>query len=452
MQILATLFLILWLVSLGAVTPASAGDDDIAVIIGNRNYTASIPAVEYAHNDADAMRRYLTEKERILGGNILDLRDASQAAMQSAFGNERTHRGKLWRWLKPGKSRVFVYYSGHGVPGLSDQRGYLLPVDADPDAPEINGFPVDLLYRNLAKLEARSITVFLDACFSGESPRGMLIRSASGVVLTPKLPQAAPGLTVLTAAQGNQVASWDETAKHGLFTRYLLAGLNGAADSTDYGTYDGRVTLAELRGYLDDTMTYAARREFGRIQTATSLGADDTVLSRRQRPAAVAARPLPRPSPQAVVDGQPSNRRFDPNRPASVFEPSPPPAKVAAAVSRPTPMSKPRPGRPQDFDGPWQVEIVFHVNGDSYRYEEDVTVKNGRFEEYLDIHDIRLGQHSQRNWILDGAVDGKGRLVQSLLHYAHVYAISFDLAGTLEQATGTTRAKSWTVSIRSKKR
>ena len=37
---------------------------------------------------------------------------------------------------------MVVFYSGHGVPGLKDRRGYLLPADADPDSVEINGFPL----------------------------------------------------------------------------------------------------------------------------------------------------------------------------------------------------------------------------------------------------------------------------------------------------------------------
>ena len=52
---------------------------------------------------------------------------------------------------------VVVYYSGHGVPGPGGERGYLLPVNADPDAPEINGYPIDLLLANLARLEMRIV-------------------------------------------------------------------------------------------------------------------------------------------------------------------------------------------------------------------------------------------------------------------------------------------------------
>ena len=53
------------------------------------------------------------------------------------------------------------------------RRGYLLPVDADPDSAEINGYPIDLLYANLGKLDAaKSVRVFLDACFSATATGG----------------------------------------------------------------------------------------------------------------------------------------------------------------------------------------------------------------------------------------------------------------------------------------
>ena len=98
--------------------------------------------------------------------NIIELLDASQAQLETTFGNERSHEGTLWRYLHPRGSDVVVYYSGHGVPGLNDRRGYLLPRNAHPDTAEINGYPIDVLYENLGKLaDARSVTVYLDACF-----------------------------------------------------------------------------------------------------------------------------------------------------------------------------------------------------------------------------------------------------------------------------------------------
>ena len=251
----------------------------VAVIIGNRSYAHErVPEVAYAHRDADAFRRFVLDVLGFNPDNLIDLRDASQAEMETAFGNERRHEGKVWRYLHPRHgSDVVVFYSGHGVPGLQDGRGYLLPVDADPDSAEINGYPIDVLYANLGKLEdAKTVRVFLDACFSGDSDQGMLVRSASPVYVQAALPEAAGDkLTILAAASGREVASWDDEAQHGLFTRHLLDALYGAGDADS----DGAVTAAEAKTYLDDTMTLAARREFGRHQNANLNGAADAVLA-----------------------------------------------------------------------------------------------------------------------------------------------------------------------------
>jgi len=247
------------------------------VIIGNRNYAGNVPAVEFAHNDADAMQRFVIEFLGVSKRNVIELRDANLAEMESVLGNPRTHQGKLWRWVRPRESDVFIYYSGHGMPGLKDGRRYLLPVDANPDTPELQGYALEVLYRNLENLDARSVTVFLDACFSGESPRGPLTRKASGIRVVPKEEPVAT-FTVLSAAGRDQIASWDEEANHGLFTKHLLDALYGAADGKRYGQPDGRITLSEIKNYLDREMTYAARRKHGRMQEATVTGDSEKVI------------------------------------------------------------------------------------------------------------------------------------------------------------------------------
>ena len=83
-------------------------------------------------------------------------------------------------------------------------------------------------------------------------------------------------MVVLTAASGDQLASWDEGAKQGLFTRYFLEAVYGAADSNA----DGAVDLGEVKAYLDKTMTRRARRDFLREQDAWVSGAPGTVLVR----------------------------------------------------------------------------------------------------------------------------------------------------------------------------
>ena len=313
----------------GGVTQATEvrNPDGVAVIVGNRDYTnPDVPEVSFAHRDADAFRRYVVDVLGFDPENIIDLRDARQSEMEAAFGNERSHEGVLWRYLNPdGGSAVVVFYSGHGVPGLKDGRGYLLPVDADPNTAEINGYPIDLLNGNLSKLtEAESVWVFLDACFSGSSHRGMLVRAASPASVTPSLPAGvAERLTLLTAASGDQVASWDEEAGHGLFTHHLLDALYGAGDGDD----DGHVTAQEAKTYLDRHMTRAARKIYGRHQRADLRKAGDVVLAAAPADGAFLARPdLDAPGPVPVVGGSEDDDGTD-------GDDSSPPALELAAVT-----------------------------------------------------------------------------------------------------------------------
>ena len=281
----------------GGAAPSAGDGLGVAVIVGNRTYADErVPEVAYAHSDAEAFKRFVTGRLGFDADNVIDLRDATKAQLESWFGVRGNARGLLWRRVDPsGGSDVVVFYSGHGVPG-SGGGGYLLPADSNPDAAELNGYPIDLLYENLGGLRTRSATVYLDACFSGNSPGGTLIRSASPVYVEANLPGAAAGLTVLTAASGAQMASWDDKAGHGLFTEHLLDGLYGAADADG----DGRVTAREAKGHLDRTMTRAARRAFGREQDAGLHGDGGAVLS--VAPAGGwGSRPPPPPAAFAVV-------------------------------------------------------------------------------------------------------------------------------------------------------
>ena len=314
------IFLALTVVAaLSAARAEYANPHGVAVIIGNKAYrNERVPEVAYAHRDAEAFRRFVLDVLGFNPDNLIDLRDATQAEMETAFGNERSQEGRVWSYLHPRHgSDVVVFYSGHGVPGLKDRRGYLLPVDADPDSAEINGYPIDLLYANLGGLDAaKSVRVFLDACFSGDSDRGMLVRSASPVYVQASLPEASGDkLTVLAASSGEEVASWDDEAKHGLFTHHLLDALYGAGDADG----DGRVTAAEAKVYLDDTMTIAARREFRRQQNASLNGVSGTVLARAGAGGAFPPRPELDDSGAAGGAGEPP-------------PPPPPPPETAKAV------------------------------------------------------------------------------------------------------------------------
>ena len=247
-------------------------EDAIAVVIGNKSYSGDVPDVDFAINDASLVKKYLKNTFGVKPGNIIYRENAGKATLDAIFGDKDNYKGMLYNYVKPGESDVFIYYSGHGAPDVNSNSAYLMPVDSDPSFLSFSGYKVDVLYKNLEKLKARSVAVFLDACFSGASGDGdMLIDNASPIGIQIQ----SPALTVnnsliLTASNGDQVSSWYPEKRHGLFTYFLLKGFKGRADLNE----DDTVTLDELRSYLTDNnngIPYYARRLHNRIQTPSFL-------------------------------------------------------------------------------------------------------------------------------------------------------------------------------------
>jgi hypothetical protein len=248
----------------------------IAVIIANRDYRSKdVPVVDFAISDGLIIKEYLQETLGFRPGNIMYVENATEAQFRAIFGIESDYKGKLYHWIRPGESDVFIYYSGHGAPDVDTKKAYFMPVDCDPYSVRMNGYSLNLFYTNLAKLPAKSVTVVLDACFSGGSEKGMLIKNASPVtVLVTEPVFTLKNASVFTSSTGDQVSSWYPSKRHGLFTYYFLKGLKGEADLNK----DGKITAGELDSYLSQEVTYMARRVHQREQTPQMIGARNTVI------------------------------------------------------------------------------------------------------------------------------------------------------------------------------
>ena len=107
---------------------------------------------------------------------------------------------------------------------------------------------------NLIALDARTVTVFLDACFSGLTRQGgSIVPGARPLIIVPDRARP-PGVSIYSAASGSQIAHALDEKGHGLFTYLLFRGLGGGAD------FDGdrRIVAGELKDYLDDLVPRAA--------------------------------------------------------------------------------------------------------------------------------------------------------------------------------------------------
>ncbi|MBI2790046.1 MAG: caspase family protein [Elusimicrobia bacterium] len=243
-------------------------NDDYAVIIGIEHYP-DLPAAAYAERDAVAAKSFI----RALGvpeRNIVLL----TGGRATKTGMEKT----IEAWLPNNvseKSRVYVYYSGHGAPDTKTGEAYLMPSDGDPQYLAQTGYPLKRLYSKLGELKTKSVLVALDSCFSGAGGRSVLAKGTRPLVGKVDMEVQTQGkVSVIAASAGDQISGVNDDAGYGLFTYNFLQGLNGAAKDAQ-----GRVTLQSLYGYLKPRVQDDARRS-NRDQTPQLQAAGEDILLR----------------------------------------------------------------------------------------------------------------------------------------------------------------------------
>lgn len=209
-----------------------------AVIISNENYSM-VTKVPMALNDGATFAAYCQKTLGIPKENVRHYPDATFGVMVRAIRDIRQVAEAF-----DGDLQVVFYYAGHGIPNEATKDAYLLPVDADGLQTE-GCYSLNRLYTELGKLNARSVVVFLDACFSGAKRDGGMLASARGVALKAKAEAPQGNMVIFSAASGDETAFPYEEKGHGLFTYFLLKKLQESK---------GNVTLEELGSYIQQNV------------------------------------------------------------------------------------------------------------------------------------------------------------------------------------------------------
>ena len=243
--------------------------DAVAIIIGIQNYK-NLSNAEYANSDAQVFYDYAVRALGIPASNVkllLDA-DADQVDVYKALRN----------WLpakvNKGKTDVFVFYSGHGLPAEDGKSLYMLPHGADKDFIDKTAISQQEINTMLQAAQAKSITLFLDSCYSGQSRTGeTLLASARPIALKAQTSAFPPDFTVMTATAPEQMSWSSPELKHGIFSYYLMKGMEGDADLNK----DGVITMQEMQNYLTDNVARQAQRN-GRTQLPQLQGDGMRVL------------------------------------------------------------------------------------------------------------------------------------------------------------------------------
>jgi len=252
-----------------------------AVVIGISKYKDSrIAGLRYASADAKSFHEWLISQR---GGGYAPSR--VRLLLNSEATAQRI-RYALFDWLKQAleEDMVTIYFAGHGSPESPDSPNnlFLLSFDANYDEISTTGFPMWDIETALKRfIKAKKVVVIADACHSGGVGQGFDIarRASRGIEINPissglqNLSKIGDGVAVISASDEKQFSQESQSwgGGHGVFTYFLLKGLNGEADYNK----DGRVTLGELIPYLSEQV----RRETRNAQSPTVAGRFDPALS-----------------------------------------------------------------------------------------------------------------------------------------------------------------------------
>jgi uncharacterized repeat protein (TIGR01451 family) len=227
-------------------------NDALAIVFGIEKYK-SVSNASFAKRDAAFVKEYFNKVLGIPENRIYYKTDSDVG--KAEFDKVFSTGGWLEKRIKDKLTDIYIYYSGHGAPDLKNKVAYLIPYDGDPNYASQTGYCLDDLYNNLSVLNARSVNIFIDACFSGANRENdMLLADARPILIKADKPSIKENMTVFSAAGAKQISSAWPDKKHGLFTYFMLKGLKGDAD-TDH---NNSLTIQELENYIKSNVSETA--------------------------------------------------------------------------------------------------------------------------------------------------------------------------------------------------
>ena len=173
-------------------------------------------------------------------------------------------------------SKIFIYYSGHGViDNRLDVPAYFLQLEGwDSNKPEETGMKGDEVKQRLNGLIAERIIFFFDCCHAQGMTKGSGLKDAGTkkeeylrALKKSKLknPEGLlheiddeEGMAIISSCKDNQLSLYFKNDRNSLFTAYLLKILKG-----EHKTYfdDEHIKVLEVAGYLVEEIPKDAARD-----------------------------------------------------------------------------------------------------------------------------------------------------------------------------------------------
>lgn len=233
-----------------------------AVVVGAARYT-HMRTLKYTDDDAYQLASFLRSVE---GGAL------PNDQVRVLIDEDATHRNIIMAmrdmYRRADENDVILFYfSGHGL------QGAFLPVDYDGFVNRLEHYQ---LRDALMASRARHKLVIADACHSGslggrdgENAKGGGIDATLNAYYD-ALNNAQASTALLLSSKGEEISLEDGGLRSGIFSHYLIRGMQGEADSNG----DKLVSIQELFEFVHREV----RRYTGNIQTPTLTGTYDQMM------------------------------------------------------------------------------------------------------------------------------------------------------------------------------
>lgn len=228
--------------------------------VGINQYKNPRMTLNYAKPDAESFSTIMNEKSTTLFKNVevynLYDEDATRTKILATI-DELTS--------KINQEDVFIfYYAGHG--SMVENKFYFIPTESlrlyEASALAKEAIEASILQDKFKNIRALKQLIVMDACQSGGSVELLATRGASEEKAIAQLSRSA-GIHVMASAGSEQFATEFTELGHGLFTYVLIRALSGEADGAPK---DGKVTIYELKSFIDDQVPEMTRKLKGKPQ------------------------------------------------------------------------------------------------------------------------------------------------------------------------------------------
>ncbi len=228
--------------------------------VGINQYKNPRLTLNYAKPDAESFEKMIGEKGNALYKNL---------EVHTLYDGEATRNAILSKLdelaAKVSQEDVFIfYYAGHG--SMVDDRFFFIPSESlrlyDLSSLQREAIEGSVIQEKFKNIHALKQLIVMDACQSGGSVELLATRGAAEEKAIAQLSRSA-GIHVMASAGSDQFATEFAELGHGLFTYLLIKALKGDADGSPK---DGKVTIYELKSYLDDQVPEMTRKLKGKPQ------------------------------------------------------------------------------------------------------------------------------------------------------------------------------------------